>query len=31
VLARHAELVLDVPVDRDPPGDVDRPGDLPAD
>ena len=30
VLARHGDLVHEVPVDRDPPGDVDTPGDLPA-
>jgi CTP:molybdopterin cytidylyltransferase MocA len=28
VLARHAELVREVAVDRDPPGDVDTPADL---
>jgi CTP:molybdopterin cytidylyltransferase MocA len=28
VLARHADLVLDVAVDADPPGDVDTPDDL---
>ena len=31
VVARHADLVHEVPVDRDAPGDVDTPGDLPTD
>ncbi len=30
VLARHAELIHEVAVDRDPPDDVDSPADLPA-
>ena len=30
VLARHVEQVVEVAIDRDPPGDVDTPGDLAA-